>query len=267
MARARQLLLLSTWTGAGVLAAALTFALPLRSDADPSIGVPVTPTGAVGPPVEIDECKLLYSGNDVAGESAGIFLKFTNDSTLTADLINFKVTAGSEGGMIRDVGTFTPGIEITHHYREGSGHLMFSPLLSHVALDCSVASVQFTNGSVWQATNVHPADPAPFPAPAHLTIRSTRPLGLAPDSLSFAGIGPQYDQYLSIYDVVGLGAIHRSGSCARVVRVRTVEATARSAALRVSPIAAGRCSITIADAANNAVSIPVLVNAVAVSER
>lgn len=266
MARARQLLLLSTWTAAGVLTAALAFALPLRSEADPNIGVPMTPTGAVGPPVEIDECKLLYSGNDVAGESDGISLKFTNDSKLTADLINFKITAGSEGGMIRDVGTFTPGIEITHRYREGSGHLMFSPLLSHVALDCSVAAVHFTDGSVWQASSVKPADPAPSASSAPL-VKSARPLGLAPAALTFAGVGPQYDQYLTIYDAVGLGAIHRSGSCARIVRVRTVQATARSAALRVSPITAGRCSITIADAANNAASIPVVVNAVAVSER
>ena len=264
MARARQLLLLSTWTAAGVLTAALAFTLPLRSEADPNIGVPMTPTGAVGPPVEIDECKLLYSGNDIAGESDGISLKFTNDSKLTADLINFKVTAGSEGGMIRDVGTFTPGIEITHHYREGSGHLMFSPLLSHVALDCSVAAVHFADGSEWQASSVKPADPAPSPAPV---VKSTRPLGLAPTSLNFAGVGPQYDRYLTIYDAVGLGALHRSGDCARVVRVRTVETTGRSAALRVSPIAAGRCSITIADAANNAVSIPVIVNAIAVTER
>src|ERR1700724_1697928 len=164
MLRTHQLLLLG-----GVLAVVLT---PIPSVADPSIGVPVTPTGATGTPIEIDECKLLYSGNDVAGESAGVSLKFTNDSKLTADLINFRVTAGSESGMIRDVGTFTPGIEITHHYKEGSGHMMFAPLLSHVHLDCSVASVHFTDGSVWQASAV----PAQTQTQAPVAVAPNGPL-------------------------------------------------------------------------------------------
>ena len=233
----------------GILAIAIC--VPLRVFADPTIGVPVTPTGASGPPVEIDECKLLYSGNDVAGVSSGVYLKFTNDSKQTADLINFKIVAGSESGMIRDVGTFTPGIEITHQYREGSGHMMFSPLLSHVALDCSVAAVHFTNGSVWQASSVQAATPAPDP-PA-------KPLAYAPTALTFGGLGSQYDQYVSIYDATGLGTVHQSGSCTGIVRVRTVDEGKRSAALRVSPLTAGRCSLTFADAASNSIKIPVLV--------
>jgi len=240
---------------AGAIAATLFIGSPLCGSADPTIAVPVTPTGAVGPPVEIDECKLLYSGNDVAGVSSGVYLKFTNDSTLTADLINFKVTAGSEGGMIRDVGTFTPGIEITHQYREGSGHMMFSPLLSHVSLDCSVASVHFKNGSVWQAASVKP--PAPSPIPVALT--APRPIDFAPDSLSFAGLGSQYDRYVSLYDATGIGAVHESGTCAHIVRVRAVDLSRRSAALRVSPIASGSCSMVLGDAANNSIVIPISV--------
>ena len=240
---------------AGAIAATLMIGSPLCGSADPTIAVPVTPTGAVGPPIEIDECKLLYSGNDVAGESAGVYLKFTNDSTLTADLINFKVVAGSESGMIRDVGTFTPGIEITHHYREGSGHLMFSPLLSHVALDCSVASVHFKNGTVWQAASVKP--PAPSPTPVDLA--SPRPIDYAPDSLTFAGLGSQFDRYVSLYDATGIGAVHQSGTCTGIVSVRAVDVSRRSAALRVSPIASGRCSMVLADAANNSIESPISV--------
>jgi len=140
MNRARQ------FTLASLIAAASLLVSPLSVSADPTVGVPVIPTGAAGPPVEIDECTLLYSGNQVAGESAGVAMKFTNDSTLTADVINFRVSAGSENGIIRDVGKFSPGIEITHHYKEGSGHMMFSPLLSHPHLYCTVASVHFTDG-------------------------------------------------------------------------------------------------------------------------
>jgi len=240
---------------ASAIVATLLIGSPLCGSADPTIAVPVTPTGAVGPPVEIDECKLLYLGNDVAGESSGVYLKFTNDSTLTADLINFKVVAGSESGMIRDVGTFTPGVEITHHYREGSGHLMFSPLLSHVALDCTVASVHFKNGTVWQASSARP--PAPSPAPVVLAL--PRPIDYAPDSLTFAGLGTQFDRYVSLYDATGIGAVHQSGTCAGIVSVRTVDVSRRSAALRVSPITSGRCSMVLADAANNSIEIPISV--------
>lgn len=241
---------------AGAIAATLFAGWPLCVSADPTIGVPVTPTGAAGPPIEIDECKLLYSGNDVAGVSSGVYVKFTNDSTLTADLVNFKVVAGGESGMIRDVGTFTPGIEITHQFKEGSGHLMFSPLLDHVALDCSVAAVHFKNGSVWQASSVKP--PAPSPTPIAV-VEPSRAIDYAPASLSFAGLGAQYDRYISLYDATGLGAVRRSGSCDGIVSVRTVDASRRSVALRVSPVASGRCSIVLADAANNTIEIPVSV--------
>lgn len=240
---------------AGAIAAALFAGSPLCVAADPTIAVPVTPTGAAGPPIEIDECKLLYSGNDVAGVSSGVYVKFTNDSTLTADLINFKVVAGGESGMIRDVGTFTPGIEITHQYREGSGHMMFSPLLSHVSLDCSVAAVHFKNGSVWQASSVKP----PAPAPTPISVEPSRAFDYAPQALSFAGIGEQYDRYVSLYDATGIGAVRESGSCAGVVQLHTVGVSRRGAALRVTPVSSGRCSIVLADAANHAVEIPVAV--------
>jgi hypothetical protein len=231
-----------------VIAVALIVA-PASAIADPTIGVPVSPTGAIGPPVEIDECTLLYSGNQVAGESAGVAMKFTNDSTLTADVINFHVAAGSESGTIRDVGKFSPGIEITHHYKEGSGHMMFAPLLSHPHLDCSVASVHFTDGSVWQAslTKTQP------------TASSPGGMSSAPGALSFGGIGEQYDQFVTVYNASGIVSLNQTGNCQGIVRVNTVASGRRSAALRVSPLAAGYCAITIDDGAKHAVMIPVAV--------
>jgi hypothetical protein len=110
MPSARRLLMFAAFAAISILA------IRLPSSADPTLGVPVTPTGAAGPPVEIDECKLLYSGNWVAGQSAGVQMKFTNDSVLVADVINFHVTAtGGESAIIRDVGKFSPGIEM-HPY-------------------------------------------------------------------------------------------------------------------------------------------------------
>jgi len=235
--------------------AASLFTLPLSASADPTVGVPVTPTGAAGPPVEIDECTLLYSGNQVAGESAGVAMKFTNDSTLIADVINFRVSAGSENGIIRDVGIFSPGIEITHHYKEGSGHMMFAPLLSHPHLDCTVASVHFTNGSVWQASL----------AGSSTVATPAGEMSFAPDSLTFAGLGEQYYRFVTVYNANGIAVLSQSGNCQGIVQVKTVASGRRSAALRVSPLAAGYCALTIDDGSKHTVMIPVAVTTAALS--
>jgi hypothetical protein len=226
----------------------------LPSNADPTLGVPVTPTGAAGPPVEIDECKLLYSGNWVAGQSAGVQMKFTNDSILVADVINFRVTAtGGESGIIRDVGKFSPGIEITHTYKEGNGHMMFAPLFSHPHLECTLASVHFADGSVWQLQSPPPASTSPMAGPS-------APLSSAPSSLAFSGTGDAFDQFLTIKGTGPLGTIRQSGDCTGIVSVKKIAGGPRSAALRVSPLAGGSCTIMLSDQKHHSIVIPVAVS-------
>jgi hypothetical protein len=227
----------------------------LSAFADPTLGVPVKPTGAAGPPVEIDECKLLYSGNWLAGESSGVQIKFTNDSTLVADIVSFRVTAtGGETGIIRDVGKFSPGIEITHHYREGDGHMMFAPIFTHPHLDCSVLSVHFSDGSVWQTA-------VPSAAESASTRAQAGPLKASPESLFFEGVGQRYDQFLIINDEVDIGAIELWSHCAGIAAAKTVATGTRSAVLRVSSVGKGNCSITVADRWRHSTMIPVAVAA------
>src|ERR1700730_4540546 len=142
-----------------LLVALLILVVSSRSVGDPTLGVPVTPTGAVGPPVQIDVCSLRYAGGWIVGTSAGVEIKFTNNSKVTADVINFQVNSGDQGGVIRDVGKFSPGIEITHRYKEGDGQMMFAPIFSHPHINCSVESIHFEDGTVWQAAL------APTPTP------------------------------------------------------------------------------------------------------
>lgn len=250
MAFARRLSLL------GVLALLCVFGVRPPSNADPTIGIPVTPTGAAGPPVEIDECKLLYSGNWLAGESSGVQMKFTNDSTLAADVINFRIAAtGGESVIIRDVGTFSPGTEITHTYKEGNGHMMFAPLFSHPHLDCTVASVHFGDGSVWQ-----PQPPQPVSTSAATAAASFAPLSSAPSSLAFGGTGNEFDQFLTVRGAGPIGAIRESGNCTGIVSVKRIAIGPRSAALRVSPLASGYCAIKLTDDKHHAVVVPVVVS-------
>src|SRR5579863_825636 len=191
----------SSFAAAAALCAILLQSAPCA--ADPNLDVPVTATAPSAPPIEIDTCLLKYSGNVLIGTSDGIQIKFTNNSAQVADMINFRVAAGSETGVIRDVGTFSPGIEITHNYKEGSGQEMVAPILSHTYLQCSVESVHFKNGAVWQPAAATASDAA---APAS-------PLTASRASLTFAETGSNFDQFITIEDQVAMGSLKEVDNC------------------------------------------------------
>ncbi|MGZ3519207.1 MAG: hypothetical protein ACXVAM_18910, partial [Vulcanimicrobiaceae bacterium] len=220
---------------------ALAFALasiaaPLVAFGDPTLGVPVTATVNAGPPVEINECKLLYTGGWLMGSSSGMQVEFTNDTNQVADVINFRVTSGSQGGNIRDVGTFTPGIEIRHKYHAGDGQMMFSPIFSHPHINCSVESVHFKDGTVWRAdARVQ----APEPTPAG-------PIAAAPAKLSFAAAGAANDQFFTATQTVA-GDVTESDNCAAIAKVTILSKTSMSAVFRVSPLGGGMCAASLKD--------------------
>lgn len=150
---------------------------PTSVPGKPTLGVQVPQTQNAGPPVELDECQPYYEGGLLIGKLAGFMAKFTNDTNLTADVVEIQIEneANVIEGTIRDVGSFAPGVEVTHKYREGSGTITFSPLFSRVHVSCSISVVHFTDGTVWRAqaqpvgTYSHddstPGPPTPFPVP------------------------------------------------------------------------------------------------------
>jgi hypothetical protein len=138
---------------------------------NPTLGVPIPQTQNVGPPVELDVCQPYYQGGLLIGHLAGFVAKFTNDTNLTADIVEIQIlnANGDPQGIIRDVGKFAPGVEITHRYREGSGTITFSPLFSRVRVSCIIWAVHFTDGTVWRAqaqpTGTYSHDTSPMPTP------------------------------------------------------------------------------------------------------
>ena len=145
---------------------------PTTVPGKPTLGVSVPQTQNVGPPVELDECQLTYSGGLLIGKVSGFIAKFTNDTTLTADVAEIQVldAGGQALGTIRDVGTFAPGVEITHKYREGEGTVTFTGLFNRARVSCNIWVVHFTDGTVWRAQTQptgsysHPAEPSPTTA-------------------------------------------------------------------------------------------------------
>lgn len=153
---------------------------PTADPGKPTLGVSIPQTQNVGPPVELDECQLTYSGGLIIGKVSGFLAKFTNDTAQTADVVEIQVldADGQVMGTIRDVGTFAPGVEITHKYREGEGTVTFTGLFKRARVSCNIWVVHFSDGTVWRAqaqpigSYSHDASPSPTtPASSAPSIR------------------------------------------------------------------------------------------------
>jgi predicted metalloprotease with PDZ domain len=86
--------------------------------------------------------------NAVLKNVNGIRIEFTDESPKTADLITFSTTSPLGDATIRDVGTFTPGTEIAHNFRQYTSSNVWAPV--NPPLTCAVQAVHFTDGTVWQ---------------------------------------------------------------------------------------------------------------------
>lgn len=110
-------------------------------------------TTTSGPPFELNECKVLYSGGWLLTQPIGMEVQFANDTTTVADILNINVydSAGNETASIRDVGSFAPNVEVKHRYRTGAGQLQFTPLFApnQSRVSCVISRVHFTDGTVW----------------------------------------------------------------------------------------------------------------------
>lgn len=236
------------------LASFLTIIMPATpAFADPTLGVPVAGAPNVGPPVEINECSVLYSGGWLMGATSGVKIEFTNDTDKPADVINFAVTDGNHGGNIRDVGIFAPGIEIRHRYKAGGGQMMFSPLFSHPHITCTLASVHFVDGTVWRPAIA--ATSSGSGAAQGAAAGASETLLADPSEVDLAGSGSNHSEVLTIKDSEKTAAFSYSDSCTGVATVQEISHNDFEIALDVTPLKPGVCALNV----RNADSIETLV--------
>jgi len=116
----------------------------------PILNVPNTSTAPpAGSPIQVEDCKLRTNGGLLLAKTGRLIIEFTNESALTADLVRFRITWGSnDAAFIRDQGSFGPGITVKHEFKQSAGALI-SPLFTHPNITCSVESVHFKDGSQW----------------------------------------------------------------------------------------------------------------------
>ncbi len=102
-----------------------------------------------GSPVEVEDCKLQENGGLLVGHTGKLTIEFTNESSVKADLVRFRIEWGKDNvDFIRDQGSFAPGVTAKDEFGQSEG-VLISPLFSHPDFHCSVESVHFVNGTTW----------------------------------------------------------------------------------------------------------------------
>jgi hypothetical protein len=232
----------------------------------PAAGGAQTPS----PPVTIDTCAPIipppqhvfpwespppsFMGVPIASTSTGMHIAFVNEASQPATLVTFAVNDNGNQFVIRDVGTFSPGISIDHTYSNGKGQSYLLPSFITPHVRCRVQSVKFADGSVWRRGE---GTVVPQPAVAAGTSNAGGPLSATPSRLTLAG-GVQSALFLvqSTAPVVGF---REHDTCAGIATVYVASVADTAATYAVKPLAPGTCSATVRNEAGAAISIPIAV--------
>jgi hypothetical protein len=232
--------------------------LALVAVLDPTMGVPVTPTANQGPAIVINECRLLAENGQPVSQllttSSGIQIQFTNETQKTAQLVNFRVSDVHQSAVIRDVGTFSPGITIVHKYKIGAGET-YSPLFDAPTLRCTVDSIKFDDGTVWRNDQPPLQTGNATPSP----VAMTGGFIAYPNHLLFSGAGIGHDLFLVAQSDTA-GTIEQANTCGSIAQVSFLTRSSYATVFRVTPASAGSCIVTLRDRANHTIRIDVVVN-------
>jgi hypothetical protein len=159
-----------------VVVAALVAMASREALAQTPLGIPNTGNAPPsGPPVQIEDCVAGGTGGPLISESDRRFkVVFTNEGPIAADLIRFRIDFGTESLAIRDVGSFAPGVTITHVFKRRGGNIYASPLFAPAKLRCSVdanavRATSALSGNGWIGVQM---DQTPQGVVAHLLIPS-----------------------------------------------------------------------------------------------
>ncbi len=211
---------------------------------------PVGPVSAApSPPVVLNSCSLMYSNtNSIASQIVGLDAQFTNQSSKTATVVNIATSINGQSSVIRDVGSFAPGIEIHHRYKAGGGQFALPSVLQQLfgkpAVQCTIASVQFEDGSMWPSAAGQPA------------ATTTSAILTQPTTLQLHGTGAAHAR-LAL--ATSAAQVSSNSDCGGVASVAVVASTAADLALEITPLGNGTCTISLRDASGNTATIPVSV--------
>ena len=190
-----------------------------------------------------------FMGVPIASTSSGMAITFVNESKIVATLVNFDVNNNGNHFVIRDVGTFSPGVTINHTYRNGNGQSYILPSFITPHVQCRVASVTFADGSIWRHGK-HTA-PAALPNNGNATLSAT-PRRLQLDS------GVESALFL-VQSSAPVAGFREHDTCGGVATIYTASTGDTSATYAVHPLASGTCTATVSDQAGASTTVPIVV--------
>lgn len=219
---------------------------------------PFVQTSGDKSPVSINMCGPMVAGGTsfgglaLIGTSAGIQIQFTNQTSKVANLVNFRVDSNGNSFVIRDVGTFSPGIEITHRYRNGQGQAFVLPAFISPKIKCKVDSVHFADGTSWQRGKHKAIAATPQPLAPGESLLSVSPSRV--DTTVHTG-----SQYFMVSTGEQLAGFAESNSCQGIANVSIVASGASAATYTVKPIGSGACVAIVKDQDGHSVTVPITV--------
>ncbi len=230
-------------------------ALPMMVWAQNALNAPTT--GAQSP-VTINSCGPIIHNNTApqpsptpipwVQSSSGMRIVFTNESNKVADLVNFQVRANGVQFVIRDVGTFSPGVTIDHRFSNGAGQAYVLPAFIPPDVQCSVLSIRFVDRSVWPATS----EQSPATAPEGTATLSANPAAIV--------VSRDADSALVMISSTALVAgFNERDTCSGVAAVYISATGQTSAVYSIKPIGPGTCSVRVTDEAGRSITIPITV--------
>jgi hypothetical protein len=214
------------------------------------------------PPVTINSCAPIISapnplitpgpsfmGMPLASTSNGMSIKFVNESKVVAKLVNFAVESNGSHFVIRDVGTFSPGISIDHQFNNGSGQAFLLPSFIAPNVTCRVASVEFADGTVWRRGQTAALEPPP-PSPHGLIATPAR---LTLDRQTEAKI-------FFVQSPARVAGFKETDNCSGIAAVNVGTAGDAAVTYSVRPLGPGTCTAHVINEDGTTVSVPITVH-------
>ncbi len=204
-------------------------------------------------PITINSCQPMLNNNRLntpapntlngilqPSSSSGMQIQFTNESNKVADLINFDVRSNGVQFVIRDVGTFSPGVTIDHRFRNGAGQAFVLPDFIPPNVKCHVAMVRFTDGTTWPANDAS----------------TTAALRANPTSVTMS---TDTESMLVMVSTTGsVGGFSEKNNCDRIATISVATTSQASAVYVIRPIAKGACMFHVSDEGRT-IDVPVTV--------
>jgi len=219
-----------------------------------------------GAPVTIDTCAPMLQPNAVpsnppsfmgvpvaamTSHSTGMHIAFVNNGPKVAKVVNFEVSSNGNQFIVRDVGTFSPGILIDHQFNNGAGQSFFLPAFISPKVTCHVASVEFADGSVWRHGQPPGISPETYGSAAHGQLSAT-PKMVALDVQSEAGL-------FLVQTSSRVAGLRETDNCSGIASVFVGASGDNAATYYVKPLGRGTCAAHIIDEYGATVTVPIAV--------